>query len=258
MSNVLIFSTKWVEDNPQHPRKTIFYEKKKCNNHPYSDEVFQRATIKQFLCYDKSTVIADMFGVDKDDDGIELLVSIANKLVETNYGNLKNLSEDIANRSWSYLLQDIYNSLKENWSDARFINILSSFIPDTTIPTCYVRNDNDSRFSAIGISQLPYKTAGEDFCEEWSHALVKDFSEDGDDVILALHGSTDWKDLEKTGYGPMPSFSKRLSSELGRNVKVYVFLHEDFDDIAKALKMYNNRVSSVWTTIEQIWQKKVY
>ena len=246
MSNILIFSTNWVGK-----KDTILEDNAKfIKGHNNSDAIFSQAFVQNFLFKDDSSAIADMYGLEDNENGTNKLIEVAQKLVEHELGNIDFLKEDIESQDWGNLLQDIYDSFKENRKNSVFLDILTSFMPQKQAPCCCFKQekDNDVDYLAIGISPLCYNGAGIQFYHEWSRALIDDFTEANDNVILALHGRTDWKDFDKS-YGFISDFSQQISSELNRNIQVHIFSHVGFDYIAQAINMNNSTLSNIWNYI---------
>lgn len=263
MSNVLIFCTRWIHENDAYPQNIIFKDKKECCIHPSSNSVYEQAIVQYYMLSDRSDTIVDMFGINYDKEGVNLLVSVAKELLISNFGDAELLSEDIESADWGDLLQDIYDTIESNKNDAQLINVINPFIPRVLkmgdrflpkVPLCFEKREDD--YLAIGISVLPYMTAGDQFGDAWSRALLSDFSHENDNVILALHGSTDWDHPNETGYGHMVKYSEALSSKMDRNVHVYVYKHVDFDHIAEAIRMGDSSLQKIWTHIINSYGKE--
>ena len=238
----MIFSTRWLEDDSY-----IF--KKACtpyDKHSLSDVVFNNVTARMELQAVSDYVEMNrLLGISENEDGTNKLISIAKELIGNNYGKVKLLQSDIDKKSWKYLSSDIFCSLKKYRTDTGLINILSNYVANKWTPRCYCKEENG--YQAFGISHLP------DGCIPdlaWSRALIMDFSNECDEVILALHGRTDWwKRLEDTGFGYMPEVSQEMSKEFNRSIRIYIFLHNDSNRIASAIKMSEDNLSNIWDFI---------
>ena len=238
----MIFTTRtlWLSDK----QDVIFYkwDNREC---PGAEAVYNQAFLQPFLM-DRSNVICQIFNLKNDEQGLEKLMDIANKITESGFGN-ENLEESLKDRDWAYLLEDIFDILKTNIKNADLVKCLPPFVPEKDQIRCIHNKSND--IVCIGITHLPYAGAGVDYCERWIHALLNDFTNVGDEVILSLHEKTDWKEPGKNGYGFLPNFSDKITEDTGRTrtVKVHVFQHENFDYVVKALSMKD--LPDLWKTM---------
>lgn len=235
----MIFSTRWLADR----EFSIFAKNSKLwEKHDQSDVVFNYITARTELgsVRDK-TKMNQLFGIlEEDENSTNKLILIAKDLIENNYGKVKLLQSDIEKKSWKYLSTDIFSALDNHRTDAGLINILSKYVANRWTPSCYYKEEGV--YQAYGINHLPKGCIPE---PEWSKALVTDFSNEGDEVVLVLHGQTDWwKDLK--GFGYMPEESQDMSKELERAISINLFFHDDSNDVAKALKMNKEKLSNIW------------
>ena len=237
----MIFSTRWLDG-----KDYIFERNKKWEKHANSDVVFNKLTTQLKIRAVKDSIqMNELFGIVDDINGVDRLITIANKLIDNNYGKVKYLQDDIERKSFQYLTGDIYNTINSNRSDLKLIEILSPYVTQKWTPLCLFLEDGD--FIAFGINHPPRDCTPD---PAWSRALIKDFSDENDSVILALHGQTDWwKGISNTGFGYMQEESEQLSKELERSIDIHVYLHDDSNYIAKAIKMKNSKLSDIWSFI---------
>lgn len=219
------------------------YKSKIYDNHPQSDLTYNMVCVRNIITLmEESTELKHFFGVSNDDSGFVRLSEIANELVEKNYGDHELIQSDIDNHDFDYLLQDIFDIIDENRSNSELLRILSSFNAKKTKPHCC--HCEDSGYKAFGITHLPKGCTPDPM---WVDSLLDDFTTEGDEVKLAIHGSTDWWMLNDTGFGYMPRFSEMKSEEKRRIIEVHIFQHEEFDCIVKALA--EKELASVWEKI---------
>jgi len=262
----MIFSTKWISDDATvlkdgvvMPRilDTIFCNKIEQCEHSASEAVFIKAYVSSLLT-DYSSCISTMLGVENNKEGIDLLTKVATEIYDKGYGDKENLEESISSEDWGDLQQDIYDALKEQ-QNSEVATILASHIPSIPKLNCFKREekDEDCTYKAIGIVPLPYKTAGVLYCDDWTNALIKDFSSQDDEVIIALHKSTDWHYLEEEYDGPISDYSNKMALKNGRNIQIHLFKHA-CDPIATAINMKNQSLSKIWNYLTEIWKNKVH
>ena len=265
MSKVLIISNHWMEetviDGILIPMTaTIFNDKLTyqgtVNN---SKRVLATLRVEKFAALAKE--VKDIKGFLKlkgTEDDVALLVELVKEILDkTNFGDEEDrdiMQEDIEQKNINGLLQDILEALQDSRNDEQLKEVFTLYIESHIPPLCYSKED--AEYKIVGITSLSYRNAGLAFCHKWIDALIQDFTKEDDEVILALHGSTDWSETDPV-LGPKIEFSKELSQTQKRNIRVMLFFHDDRDCIAQVLKSENYSLSTNWNKIDQIWKEAV-
>ena len=233
----------------------FFLKEKEYTNHPESDSVFRQAKMKEYVSSlddDHAYRIASLFGVENNEEGKETLAAIGQIILDSRYSDEDGLlKESVDGKIWEDLLDDIYTALSSSeWRI--FIHQILDYYKDKEGPRCHIKTEEtkDFLYIAYGISHLPMYS-GDRFQDAWCKALINDFTNDGDEVILALHSRSDVKDFETVGYNrPMPELSKSLSDKMKRKISVHVFNHmRPSSYIAEAL-ISTDPLSVLWERIE--------
>lgn len=254
MSKIIIFSTHWLEG--KEFQQSIFDREdvRPLPNHPTSDYIYKLVSLQDFIKQEKSDGLVSILGIGNDKKGLNKMIKITNKIIETSADlclsktQIKIFKNDINTQNLDYLIQDLFDLLKKKnvRTNVKLVEILSDFIPQLPTPLCY-KYDSTNGYSFVAINNLICKQSGVLFREQWSMSLIEDFSQENDEVILALHGSTDWNNAQ-TGY--MPAFSKELSEKTNREIAVHVFKHVDYDYISQTIKMKNETIENIWNIIK--------
>ena len=86
------------------------------------------------------------------------------------------------------------------------------------------------------------------FYSDWSDALINDFSEEGDNVIIALHGSTDYKDPKMINVY-LKKESEELSKKYNRSIRLHVFNHQEGSGYIKPTLQLNS-LTDIWNKLD--------
>lgn len=233
----------------------FFLKEKEYTNHPKSDSVFRQAKMKEYVSSlddDHAYRIASLFGVENDDAGVKTLAAIGQIILDSGYSDEDGLlKESVDGKIWEDLLDDIYTALSSSeW--VKFIPQLLDYYKDKEGPRCHIKTEEpeDFIYKAYGISHLPLYS-GDWFQDAWCKALINDFTEEGDEVILALHCRSDVKGYETVGYNhPMPQLSQSLSGEMKREISVHVFNHMRPSSYIKEALLSSDPLPVLWERIE--------
>ena len=269
MSRVMIISTHWLEKSTnldgelQEMKASLFKDNVvyPLDKRKESTSVYSQALQRKYALYSAdSRSLSKYIRQHSGDNYIQVLVDLAKELLTTGLDDQEIMDffkEDIENADRDGLIEDIYEALKNSVANSKLCGVFSSFFSALDPPLSYFKEDNskDGLFRAIGISCLPYSRAGIQLCNKWCDSLIEDFSAEGDEVILALHGSSDWKE-ENPLLEPKLSFSNELSVRTKRSIKVFVFYHDDKDCIGAALKSYNQGLPLIWEKLINVWDKE--
>lgn len=236
---------------------SLFTDGKICMDNTESRKIYAEGLLHfYFPISSDSSRIYRLLNLKDNDDVIRILSDLVQKILdETNFGDEETRGyflKDIEKLSKDDLEQDILEvrkSLKDNEQLKKlFLPLVAKYNP----PLCYckVETENNEEYEVIGISSFPkYSNLGLVFNDQWVNALINDFTSEGDDVILALHGSTDWKETDPV-LGPRKEDSEELSQTKKRKIRIFLFQHEDFDSIAKVLKS-NESLPTLWHKLEK-------
>lgn len=243
MSNVLICTLRFAKIT--WGDKLIFLKGNDYSNNPKSSTVFKRSELRMKLkvagLNNSCSALSELLGVQNIKDETELLENVASSLVAAGYKN-ELIEEDIVNKDWGYVIDDLYEILSANINSD-----VVCHIPTLKAPECYYLQENGIKAYAISIL-LTDKGEGGIFYRDWSDALINDFSEDGDNVILALHGSTDYKDPTKINVF-LEKESEELSKKYHRNIRLHVFNHQEGSGYIKPTLQLNS-LTDIWNKLD--------
>ena len=158
---------------------------------------------------------------------------------------------DIKKGNVKGLIKDLYAALKK-LDTAKELELFSSYVSKKPLCYCLERNENNENYKIIGISCLPDKGKWMKYSEQWINALIQDFTKEEDEIILALHGATDWKEASPF-LGSYPKESEEWSNDTNRKIRIILFNHTD--QVGQVLKMDGSSLSDIWNYIDDIWNK---
>lgn len=245
MSNVLICTLRFDNvtwgDN-QH----IFLKGEDYTNNPKSSTVFKRSELRMKLKAagpnnNSCSAISEILGVKKIQDETDKLESLAKSLVKEGYKN-EYIEDDITNKDWGYLIDDVYDILLSN-----IHTDVVSVIPSLKEPKCIYLQENGIKAYAISILSVD-RGEGGIFYSDWSDALINDFSEEGDNVIIALHGSTDYKDPKMINVY-LEKESEELSKKYNRSIRLHVFNHQEGSGYIKPTLLLKS-LPEIWNKLD--------
>jgi hypothetical protein len=258
MSKVLIITNHWM-DRSENKEMTasLFADGKEYTDYTESKRIYAQALLRFYVSIStESSNIYRILNLKNNDDTIPILCSLVQRILdETNFGDeeLRGYFKDDIEKSYRDGLEGgIFEALKAVKNNEHLKNLFVPFMVEHNPPLCYykVNAENDEEYKAISISSFPKNSnLGLVFNDQWTDALINDFTKEGDDVILALHGSTDWKETDPV-LGPRKEDSEELSQTKKRKIRIFLFQHEDFDCIAKVLKS-NESLPTLWHKLEK-------
>ena len=258
MSKVLIITNHWM-DKLENKEMTalLFADGKVYTDNTESKRIYAQGLLRFYVSIStQSSDIYRILNLKNNDDTIPILRSLVQKILDdTNFGDEETrgyFKDDIEKSHRDGLEAAIFESLKAVKDNEHLKNLFLPFIVEQNPPLCYykVNAENDEEYKVIGISSFPkYSNLGLVFNDQWTDALINDFTKEGDDVILALHGSTDWKETDPV-LGPRKEDSEELSQTKKRKIRIFLFQHEGFDCIAKVLKS-NESLPTLWHKLDK-------
>lgn len=259
MSKVLIITNHWMDrqDNKEM-NASLFADGKVYTDNTGSKRIYAQALLDMFVSFSTNTSeIYGLFGLENGDGAISDLCKLLNAILEEpNFKDEK--FKNYAKKAIDNLQKDrieafIHKALKEH---AETLNSLfSTLIMNQQPPLCYhkIETNNNEEYKVIGISSFPKNSdLGLTFRNQWVDALINDFTTEKDDVILALHGSTDWKEKDPV-LGPLKEYSKEISLTKKRKIRVFLFQHYDTDSIARVLKS-NESLPTLWNKLDKEYE----
>lgn len=149
------------------------------------------------------------------------------------------------------LRKDIFTALKHIETEDE-LNIFTSYVDQQHKALCYYkeRTEDGENYKIIGISCFPDKGEWMKYSEPWINALIQDFTSPKDEIILALHGATDWKEASPF-LGSYPKESKDWSNNTDRRIRIILFNHTD--NVGQVLKKDGSSLSDIWNYIDSLW-----
>lgn len=203
---------------------------------------------------DDSIALHHLLNISDSEEDLPLLKEIVQKVKNFNLmtaDEKANCDEDIKNNDIVFLRTDIYTALKKIETEDE-LEILASYVESRTTPLCYYKGHDNEDYKIIGIECLPDKGRWMAYSESWIKALIQDFTSPEDEIILALHGATDWKEASPF-LGSYPEESENWSNNTDRNIRIILFNHTD--SIGQVLKMDGSSLSDIWNYIDSLWNK---
>lgn len=258
MSKVLIITNHWM-DRSENKEMTasLFADRKEYTDYTESKRIYAQALLRFYISFStESTDIYRILNLKNNDDTIPVLRSLVQRILdETNFCDEEvqgNFKDDIEKSDRDGLEDDIFEALKAVKNNEHLKNLFVPFMVEHNTPLCYykVNAENDEEYKAIGISSFPKNSnLGLVFNDQWTDALINDFTKEGDDVILALHGSTDWKETDPV-LGPRKEDSEELSQTKKRKIRIFLFQHDGSDCVAQVLQS-NESLSTIWNKLDK-------
>lgn len=224
-------------------------------------KVYSKVLMNRFVCKANNSKDAiRLLGLTETESDLPTLLEFAKKLLgiydkykENNKDypdEIEYISQDIEGKSLDELYGDIYRALKNSNKNEEIYNVFA----DRVLPLCYCKEEGE--YKVIGISCFPKDSnAGPAYSAQWVDGLIEDFTNKGDEVILALHGASDWPEKDPKRE-PVPKYSDEISKSKGRRIKVFLFQHSDMDCIGRALISVDTSLEKIWNNIESVWKQK--
>lgn len=244
MSKIFICTLRF-DKNEWNGIRHIFLNGEKCTDcHPKSDIVYKQNLLKTKIelsdSNNNSLAISEILRIGKLEEKATEVMKFAQRLVDGGFLN-EYIKEDIKNSNWDYLIDDLYDIISSNYR-SDIVNL----IPSLDAPCCFRLVEKD--IQAFAISHLQDRKTGKLFYDSWSDALIEDFSKKGDDIILALHGSTDYKD-DKIINMFEEKESSNLSTKYQRNIRLHVFSHQEGSGYIKPA-LLNDNLTDIWSILD--------
>lgn len=264
MSKVIIITNHWMEETldkegeKQPMKASLFREKLNyTRNIENSISVFAQMKVSQFLKFcdenERMDGLTSLLNLKNTDEDLVVLSSIVKSFLDEDYGDedLRSLlKSDIDEKNRDGLLCDILNAIVNAIDNSPIYNKIISVIAHRMDLQCYYKkeNVNNEDYVVIGVPCLEYEGAGVGLYQEWIQALLKDFTQPNDHVLLALHRSTDWKD-PKAPLGREKTFT---SLPENKNIKVFLFYHEKKDPVGYVLTSENESLAALWNKLDTL------
>lgn len=251
-------------DGKIHPmRASIFREKKRFEGSiKNSISLFAKTRLSQFLSFndinEKQEMMGSLLNLTNTDNDFDVLIDMVQYLLDNSYGDEELRSffkSDIDEKNRDGLLCDILEALQNSTPNSPIYNKIISVIANRMELQCFYKkeNVNNEDYMVIGVPCFEYEGAGVGLYQEWSQALLKDFTKPEDQVVLALHRSTDWKN-PNAPLGPEKEFSSSFAEN--QNIRVFLFYHEEKDPIGNVLTAENESLATLWNNLEAIWNQQ--
>ncbi len=269
MSKVIIITNHWMDESYENgkiqPMKASLFRnaKKYTGEFDMTRKIYSKVRIKHFRSMPNENAIQaaiKLLGLSDNEADLPTLLELARNLLGI-YDKYKDkdavylkefefISLDIKEKSLGDLYEDIYRALMNSGK----IEEINNVFKERVLPLCYCKVEGE--YKVIGISCFPKDSnAGIVYCDQWIDGLIRDFTNEGDEVILALHGASDWPEKDPKRE-PAPKYSDEISEMTGRQIKVFLFQHSDIDCIGRALISEDMALEEIWNNIESVWKQK--
>lgn len=264
MSKVIIITNHWMDESYDNegeiqPMKASLFRnaKKYTGKFENAENVYSNVLMHRFISTaNKSQDAINLLGLSGTESDLPTLLELAQSILdiyetknEAYPKEVKFISKDIAQKSLNSLYADIFRALKNSYNIKEMYNVFA----DRVLPLCYCKEEGE--YKVIGISCFPEHYDASSYSAQWIDGLIKDFTNEGDEVILALHGSSDWSEKDPKRE-PVPEYSDKISKSKGRQIKVFLFQHSDIDCIGRALISEDTSLEIIWNNIESVWTQK--
>ena len=258
MSKIIIITNHWMErSNTVEMKAFIFNDRKEYeDDYSASKKIYAQVRLDHFLSLaTRPSEIYGFLGLQNNDEAIPVLCKFVQRILKTNFWDEEMqgyFKDDIANADKDRLEVDIYESLKFVKDHEQLNDLFCTIIAEQRplMYYCKADTDNNDEYRVIGIPSFPRDFyARRKYCDKWIDALINNFTSEGDEVVLALHGSSDWKEADPV-LGPRQEYSEQLTQAKKRKIRLFLFQHEDFDCVAQVLQS-NESLSTIWNKLDK-------